>query len=40
MLHHLSPGVADLARAGAFHDAALALPGDARVFEAVIDAAP
>jgi catechol 2,3-dioxygenase-like lactoylglutathione lyase family enzyme len=33
MLHHLSLGVADLARAGAFYDAVLAPLGYVRVFE-------
>lgn len=33
MLHHISLGVADLARAGAFYDAALAPLGYVRVFE-------
>ncbi|WP_255988228.1 VOC family protein [Chitinolyticbacter albus] len=33
MLHHLSFGVADLARAAAFYDAALAALGYRRVFE-------
>jgi len=33
MLHHISLGVADLARAGAFYDAALGALGYRRVFE-------
>lgn len=33
MLHHISLGVRDLARAGAFYDAALAALGYRRVFE-------
>lgn len=35
MLHHVSLGVRDLARAGAFYDAALAPLGYRRVFECV-----
>ena len=33
MLHHISLGVADLARAGAFYDAILTPLGYVRVFE-------